>query len=162
MWRTSRPTKKFLGLKPILKTGVVKWLQKCRKFITVFWMPKHAWISARFGTHVWPGNTPRPLFWFGSIQNGHGKMAAKVQKMRLFSVVTAFSVPNRAWISTRLQLPVMTSLGTGWFQTSKNKRYSCHALRPYTAQRLVRFAQCLANGLWTCRNTPEASPSTNP
>ena len=32
LWRTSRPTKKSLGAKDVLNTGVAKWPPKCRKF----------------------------------------------------------------------------------------------------------------------------------
>ena len=77
LWRTSRPTKKSLGVKPVLNTGVAKWPPKCRKFVTAFWVPKRARISTRFGTHICPGSSLWPLFLFDRTQNGHGKMATK-------------------------------------------------------------------------------------
>ena len=41
---------------PVLKTGVAKWPPKCRKFVTVFCVPKCARISTTFGTHLWTGD----------------------------------------------------------------------------------------------------------
>ena len=62
---------------PVLKTGVAKWPPKCRKFVTVFCVPKCARISTTFGKHLWTGDMPWSFLLFARPQNGWGKMAAK-------------------------------------------------------------------------------------